>query len=383
MKHLKLTLCAAGASLALGAVAHADPLATPSMSSTLNADAKPTTFNAGPFGNIYVTGALSGLFMGQTNAVAPPDSTWYGDLSNAQLFVQKTDGVFQFYLQAGAYSLPSLGVPYDHVTDSKDVENETFGFLPQAYVKIQPNADWSIEAGKLPTLVGAEYTFTFENVDVNRGLLWNLEPAVSQGTQINYSHGPLTVSVSLTDGYYSNRLNWLTGLVSYAVTKKDTLAFVGGGNLGETPKVSFATNPALNNGSIYNVIWTHTEDKWVFNPYFQYTHTDANPMLGWAHSSSTWGAAALLKYQFTSEWSLGGRAEYTAQTGTKGDALAPTLLYGPGSNAWSLTATPTYQKGIFFVRADAAYVRANYTIFGPGLDQKNQFRFTGEAGVLF
>jgi hypothetical protein len=383
MKLLKLTLCAAGASLALGATAHADPLASPSMSASLSADAKPNSFDAGPFGKVYVTGQLSGLVNGQTNAVSPPDKDWFGDLANAQVEVQKTDGVFQFYLQAGAYSLASLGVPYAHVVDSKNAPNETFGYLPNAYIKIAPNADWSIEAGKLPTLVGAEYTWSFQNLNVNRGLLWNLEPAVSRGAQINYSHGPLTVEVSLTDGYYSNRYNWLTGLVSYAVTKKDTLAFVGGGNLGRTPKSTFATIPALNNSSIYNVLWTHTEDKWMFNPYFQYTHTDANPALGWAHSSSTWGVAGLLKYQLTPEWNLAGRAEYTAQTGTKGDVLAPVLLYGPGTNAWSLTLTPTYQHGIFFVRGDGAYVHTNTPIFGSTLTASNQFRFTAEAGVLF
>ena len=350
------------------------------MSSTLSDNTKPASFDAGPFGKIYVSGQLSGLVNGQTNTV-PGDKDWYGDLSNAQVEIQKTDGPLQFYLQAGAYSLMSLGVPYDHVVDSKNAENNTFGFLPVAYVKLQPTADFSIQAGKLPTLVGAEYTFTFQNVNVDRGLLWNLEPAVSRGVQANYSHGPLTVSVSLTDGYYSNRYNWLTGLVSLAVTKKDTLAFVGGGNLGSTPKSTFATIPALNNSSIYNLLWTHTEGNWVFNPYVQYTHTSSNPTLGWSHSSSTWGVAALLKYQFTPEWNLGGRAEYVKQTGTAGDPLAPTLLFGPDSSAWSLTLTPTYQKGIFFVRADGAYVHATAPIFGSG--EKNQFRFTGEAGVLF
>jgi hypothetical protein len=383
MKFLKTTLCAAGASLALGAVAHADPLASPAMSASLNADAKPTSFDAGPFGKIYVTGAVSGLVNGQSNAITPLDKDWVADLSNAQVFVQKTDGPVQFFVEAGAYSLMSLGVPYHNVVDVKHAENNTFGFVPVAYIKLQPTADFSIQAGKLPTLVGAEYTFTFENMNVNRGLLWNLEPAVSRGVQANYSHGPLTVSVSLTDGYYSNRYNWLTGLVSYAVTKKDTLAFVGGGNLGSTPKSTFATIPALNNSQIYNVLWTHTEDKWVFNPYFQYTHTPANPGLGWAHSSSTWGIGGLAKYNFTPEFNLAARVEYVKQTGTAGDPLAPGLLLGPDTHAWSLTVTPTYQKGIWFLRADGAYAATSVPIFGPTLAAKNQFRFTAETGVLF
>jgi len=381
MKLLKLTLCAAGASLALGASAHADPLPAPAMSSSLSANTKPATFDAGPFDKISVGGALTGLVNGQTDAVSPPDKDWLADLSNAQVWIEKTDGPVQFYVQAGAYSLMSLGVPYHGVVDAKNAANNTFGYVPVAFIKLQPTSDFSIQAGKLPTLVGAEYTFTTENLNVNRGLLWNLEPAVSRGVQANYAHGPLTVSVSLTDGYYSNRYNWLTGLVSYAVTKTDTLAFVGGGNLGSTPKSTFATIPALNNSEIYNVLWTHSQGNWVFNPYFQYTHTGANPLLGWSHSSSTWGVAGLLKYSFTPEFNLAGRVEYVKQTGTAGDPLAPTLLFGPDSHAWSLTVTPTYQKGIYFIRADGAYTDASAPIFGSG--SKNQFRFTAEAGFLF
>ena len=70
---------------------------------------------------------------------------------------------------------------------------------------------FSIEAGKLPTLIGDEYTFTFENMNIERGLLWNQEPAVSRGVQANYTAGPLTSRVSWNDGYYSNVYNWISG----------------------------------------------------------------------------------------------------------------------------------------------------------------------------
>jgi hypothetical protein len=223
-------------------------------------------------------------------------------------------------------------------------------------------------------------------VNVNRGLLWYQEPAVSRGVQANYSHGPLTVSLSLTDGFYSNRYNWLTGLISFAVTKKDTVAAVGGANLGRTPKSDFATAPPANNGSIYNLLWTHTEDKWVFNPYFQYQHVAAMPEApyGWTKSANAWGVAGLFKYQFTSEWSLATRVEYEAQDGTKFDLAEPFLIpTGPGTNAFTLTFTPTYQKGIFYVRADGAYVHTSFPAFGSAFNHHDQFRFTGEAGILF
>ena len=390
MKLLRLTLCATAASFAVAAgVAHADPLGTPAMGPTLSADAKPTTFDAGPLGKIYVTGAVSGLVNVQSNAVDPPDHDAFGDLSNAQVFIQKTDGVFQFYLQAGAYSEDVLGTPYAHVTDARSFPNETFGYLPQAFVKIVPNSEWSIQAGKLPTLIGAEYGFSFENINVNRGLIWNQEPLVSRGVQVNYAKGPLSLSLSLNDGYYSNVYNWLSGLLTFTASPKDTFAVAAGGNLGTTTsRNNFATPTAQNNSSIYNLFYTHTEGPWVFNPYFQYDYVGANSTLGFTKSASTWAGALLVKYSFTSEWSLGLRGEYIKQTGSAGDG-SPTLLYGPGSQAWSLTATPTFQKGIFFVRSDFSYTHASSGLanaaflFGPAGADKSQFRVTGEAGVLF
>ena len=59
--------------------------------------------------------------------------------------------------------------------------------MPQAFLKIVPTDNFSIQAGKLPTLIGAEYTFSFENFNIERGLLWNQEPAVSRGVQANYT----------------------------------------------------------------------------------------------------------------------------------------------------------------------------------------------------
>ncbi|MGZ6016335.1 MAG: outer membrane beta-barrel protein, partial [Phenylobacterium sp.] len=154
MRLLKASLCAAAVSLGFGGAALADPLGMPAMSSTLSANPNPASFDAGPLGKVFVTGVASGLLNGQSNAVDPPDHAWFGDLSNAQVFIQKTDGPLQFFIQAGAYSLPSLGVPYAHVVDARNAANETFSYLPQAYVKLQPTSEFSIEAGKLPTLVG-------------------------------------------------------------------------------------------------------------------------------------------------------------------------------------------------------------------------------------
>src|SRR5262249_33500391 len=155
----------------------------------LSQNPKPYSYDLDGVGKIYVTGVVSGLAFTQSHALAHnPDST--ADWGNAQLFVQKVDGPVQFFLQGGGYSVPSLGATY---LRAEDYAEKTFNYLPQGYVKLAPTDSFSIEAGKLPTLFGAESTFTVQNLNIERGLLWNQENAVNRGLQANYAHGPLTL----------------------------------------------------------------------------------------------------------------------------------------------------------------------------------------------
>jgi hypothetical protein len=363
------------------AAAPAGPTApsTPAMSSTLAANANPISVDAGFLGKIWFSGQFTGLGTWQNNAVAGNNEKGKFDLSNAQIEIQKTDGVVQFYVQAGAYTFPSLGSAY--VAPGRLTE-ETYKYVPVAYLKIAPNAAFNIEIGKLPTLIGAEYTFTFENMNIARGLLWNQEPAISRGVQANYTQGPLTVAVSVNDGFYSNHFTTGSALVTYVLNPKDTLAFAASGNFKKTSVSSFATPIAQNNGDIFNLIWTHTDGPWVISPYLQYTHTPKETSIGLPGSASTWGGAVLAKYSFNPMFSLAGRAEYEDSSGSE-----ISLLYGPKSSAWSLTLTPTWQFKTFFVRGEASYTRLGSAAPGAGFgssgNQDSQTRVMLETGVLF
>jgi hypothetical protein len=362
----------------------ASPMSTPVMSATLSANPNPFNFNAGPLGKIYVTGAITGYGEVQSNPLSGDHKSW-GDISAAQLFIQKTDGMFQFFVQVGPYSLPSLGVPNVRSTTYDD---ETYGYVPNAYVKFAPSSSFNIIAGKLPTLIGDETTFTFQNINIQRGLLWNQENVVNRGVQANYSKGPLSLSVALSDGFYSNRFTWITGLVSYAVTSQDTIALAGGGNFDKSLHNTFVSPVVYDNSTIFNVILTHTKGPFMISPYFQYTTVGANPAIGIMHGAATTSAAILTKYSFTPAFSVAARGEMITSTG--GSVTNPTytnLLYGPGSQAFSLTLTPTYQFKIFFLRAELSYVKAQDMTsgfgFGPNGADTNQVRGLLETGVLF
>jgi putative OmpL-like beta-barrel porin-2 len=363
------------------------PVSTPAMAGPLSANVNPISLDLGPLApKIYITGAVTALGFLQDNAThVRGDSGSVIDLSNGQVFIQKADGLVQFYVQAGVYSIPALGTPYLSMSRTMD---DTYGFVPQAFLKIAPTDSFNIMAGKLPTLVGAEYTFSFENMDIFRGLLWDQEPAVSRGVQVNYTLGPLALSASLNDGYYSNRYNWLSGSAAWTIDMADTVSFVGAGNFGHTGYSTFATPLFQNNGSIFNLIYTHSDGPWVITPYVQYARVSVDNAIGIPHDASTTGVALLASYGFNDNLKLAGRIEYIDSSG-KGATLATStnLLYGPGSSAWSFTITPTYQFNIFYVRADYSLVTASSTTPGFGFGRTgtgtSQNRFAVEGGVLF
>jgi hypothetical protein len=370
---------APGAAAAPAAPAGPTALSTPAMSASLSNNGNPYNVDTGPLGKIYFSGQFSAFGSWETNAGFGSNEKGKFELSNAQIEIQKTDGVVQFYVQAGAYNFPSLGAP---VLSTGRITDDTYKVVPVAFLKLQPTAEWSIQIGKLPTLIGAEYTFTFENLNIARGLLWNQEPAISKGVQVNYAKGPLTVSVSLNDGYYSSHYTTISGLVSYVLNPKDTLAFAASGNTSETNVSRFATPIAQNNGTIWNLLWTHTEGPWVINPYLQYSTTPKINKYGLTSSASTFGGAVLAKYTVNSLFNIAGRAEYISSSGSD-----VALLYGTKSDAWSLTLTPTVQFKLFFVRGEVSYTKIESgtvgAMFGKNGDKTDQVRAMIETGVLF
>ena len=332
-------------------------------------------------GKLAVTGILSGIGWVEGNHIAGDNSSHW-DISNAQLFVQKTTGWWQFYLQGGAYNLPAIGVPF---LSTSDTVKNIYGPFPQGYLKLV-KGNFNVEVGALPTLIGAEYTFSFENMNIERGLLWNQENAVNRGIQLNWTHKKLTTAFSWNDGFYSNRYTWLWGSLTYAFNSANSFAFVAGGNAGAYAKNTLATPLPQNNSQIYNWIYTYTKGAWVVQPYFQYTNVPTNTKIGITKGARTQGEALLLTYNFKRGFSMASRVEYISSNGNAQNG-AVNLLYGPGSGAFGLTLTPTYRKDAFFLRADLAIVHATNStpgaVFGPAGLNTNQPRGVVEAGFMF
>jgi hypothetical protein len=376
---------AAAAAPAAAPAPPAPPSLSPAMTSPLAQNPMPMSVDLGPLGNkVYITGAVSGLAYTQSHHVAG-DQDSFGDLSNAQIFINKVDGTLQYFVDVGAYSLPALGaLPYVKATTTT---SSTYDVVPLAYVKLQPTAAFSIQAGKLPTLIGDEYMYTIENSNIERGLMWGVEPLVSRGVQANYTQGPVTVNLAWTDGFYSNTYNTISGALTYTVSMTDTVILQGEGPASKSNRNTATTLPLYNNSTLYDVIWTHTVGAWSFTPYFQYTSSPAYKASGTTKETDTWGGALLATYTFDAKSMLSGvslpfRVEYMSQNNGKGVGSA---LFGPGSNAWSFTITPTYTINRYFVRGELSYVGiggggSGYGVKGTDTDQ---LRGMLELGVLF
>ncbi|WP_298135839.1 outer membrane beta-barrel protein [Acidiferrobacter sp.] len=374
-------------------------LAAPHAHATLNS---PTAinFSGGPLGTLSAEGVLSAAGTWQSNPVTLTGPATYGtnrnarlDITNAELILQKTTGLVQFFAMAGSYNFPTLG---QAILPTPAIPDYYYGAVPEAYLTLAPTSSFSVEVGKLPTLMGGETTWSWMNQNIERGLLWSSENAVSRGVQANYAVGPVSASLSFNDGYYSGHYNVLTGLVSYAVNKNSTASVFFYHHFGSTIindttlNNVYAAPENLDNSDIYNLLYTTKIGALTVSPYLQYIYAPSSATLGagYGHSDHVFGAAMIANYHFTPMWSTAARAEYETSTGISTDSNAGNnnlLGYGPGAKAWSFTITPTFQDKGFFTRVELSLVRVtNATAaFGSAGTAPNQFRGMVETGLMF
>ncbi|WP_375456414.1 porin [uncultured Methylobacterium sp.] len=379
----------------------------PAYGGVIKQNPNPSCFTIAGIGEIYVGGAVTGYAYTQTNPFpaafappgVPPDRSARVDFSNIQGFIQKADGPFQFYMQVGGYSIPSLGLPIYSAFDQTDL---LFGAVPVVFGKYVINEEFSIQGGRMPTLIGSEAIFTFQNLNISRGLVFNQENFINHGVQINYASGPWSVSLAGTDGFFSGELNWITGAITYKIDDANTVGVNGGtsvsrfNSFNRSLRFQYATPAALQNSSIVSLNYTYAAGPWIVTPYVQFTNVDPDAVLGFIGGAQTYGGALLASYAFTDNFALAGRFEYIAQSGNRFNPTSNvSLLYGQGSEAVSFTVTPTFTFGQYFVRGEYSRVEA-YNItrgnvafgtlgtgFGRTGNRTSQDRYMVETGITF
>ncbi|KQP10885.1 MAG: outer membrane beta-barrel protein [Methylobacterium sp.] len=370
----------------------------PSYGGIIKQNPNPACLTIGGIGDIYFGGALTGYAYTQTNQFAfsavpqiASDRAARVDFSNLMGTIQKADGAFQFYAAFGAYTIPGLGLPILGTFDQTDL---LYSPIPIVFGKYVFNDNWSVQGGRMPTLIGSELPFTYQNLNISRGLLFNQENVINQGVQVNYSDGPWSASFAATDGFYSGEINWVTGAIVYKIDAANTVGINGGTHFNtynaalQNPRFQFATPLAVQNSSIVSANYTYADGPVIVTPYVQYTNIERNSVLGLA-GAETFGGAILASYAFTDNFALAGRFEYITQSGSAVNPFRPTtsVLYGPGSSALSFTVTPTFTFDRYFVRGEFSTVQL-YDItpglgFGRTGTKTSQERYMVETGITF
>jgi len=343
-------------------------------------------------GQWNVNTVISGFGLSQSNP-SPTNNSHLADISNAMLIVEQRTGPIRVFAQFGYYDILEIGQP-DQRSNKQTVS--TFGFLPQAYISFVPSKNWSLSIGKLPALGGYESSFSYQNINIERGLLWSQTSSFSEGLQIDYTDGPFSAAVAWTDGFYSNQFNWLGAQMFYQLSQTQKVGAVWTGAISPNSYTSPNTPLLQNNSQIFNLLYELTYQRWSFTPYLQYTYVPQNTAIGITQSSQTYGGALLMNYKFNlnEDASLTGyqkislplRFEYLQSTGTPGSSV-PNLSYGPESSAWTATFTPTIQYQKYFARLEVSVIRIyQYSPgFGFGTNQQNSSQYRGifELGMMY
>ena len=350
------------------------------------------TKNFNKLGEWNVNSVISGFGLTQTNP-SPTNNSNLADVSNAMLIVEQRKGPIRLFAQFGYYDILEIGQP-DQRANKQTIK--TFGFLPQAYISFVPIKNWTLSIGKLPALGGYESSFSYQNINIERGLLWSQTSSFSEGLQIDYTDGPFSAAFAWTDGFYSNQFNWIGTQLFYQLSQTQKVGAVWTGAISPNSYTSPNTPLLQNNSQIFNLLYELTHKRWSFTPYLQYTFIPQNTSIGITHSSQTYGGALLMNYKFNlnNDASLVGyqkvslplRFEYLQSSGTPG-SNAPNTSYGPGSSAWTATFTPTIQYLKYFARLEVSIIRIyQYSSgFGFGSNQQNSSQYRGilEMGIMY
>lgn len=307
------------------------------------------------------------------------------DYGNLLASVTRGNGRFRFGAVLGGYAFPVTGQPLNP-TFSPGSNTGTFGPVPIAYVQYVPNSTWAFTVGKMPTLIGQENVFTFQNINVQRGLAWSQETTVSRGARATYVRGKFTGNLEYNDGFYSGRLGALEGAAQWSPSLETTIAFAF-----LVPPTGALSNPTatIANKRESDLMLTQHIGKLLLTPYLQWIASPRSVLAGYKRDERAFAGVLLADYSFDQVWSVGARFESLTNRSDPADGSlnADLIGFGAGSAARSLTITPTFKARNVTVRAEYSRVDLLRFIrgsgFGPGGTAGSQVRLGLELGTQF
>ena len=367
----------------------------------------PFSFDAGPLGQLEISGGADGYGYALTGAGSDTDKGLLGTSTSAGLEflnglvkLEKPDGLIQFTIEAGGVNSLTLGTRPKTVTAQK----WSTGPFRAAYITAAPTSDLTISAGQIGSLEGYESGIDWRNFNMMTTSLWDVENAQSVGVTATYTHGPFAGSIAFSDGFDTNVWNYLQLLASYSIDDNNEISLFGATNLGATglnarfygsatrpyssSTVAEAGAANLVNSSVVGGYYSVTSGNLTLVPEVQYVWSTRNPDVGLTDYSSHFGVALFANYKLgDSPFSIGGWLQYFTSNGNQ------TWFLNPGAQGYGMVVGPTWSpdwaKKHLFVRGEAGLLHLT-TVGTPGSvgygssgSDRNQATFLAEIGVLF
>ncbi len=325
-------------------------------------------------GTVSLNGALTVYGIHTENRVGTDKKTRY-DVGSAILNLSKSAEPWGFTILGGAYSTPVVGVGISKSSDYTDL----FSPIPVAYFEISPSKGLSIQAGKLPTIIGYESAFTYQNNYIQRGLVWNMQPVINNGVRLIYSGELISFKAGINDGFYTLSTKHpkpaLEGSIGITPIKNTSLSL----NALIPDKNSRPNNTsAPANKREFNLMFTSTIEKLSPGADIIYVEAPKDANAGVLEKAKASGLAFHTSYELE-PFKLSGRLEFVKDNSDAGGIDLVGL--GDGNEGWSLTLTPSYSRGPLFLRVDLSHVSAKDPFTNNG--KKFQTRVGLELGFIF
>ncbi len=326
------------------------------------------------FGSFNLSGALSSYVISSDNKT--DDKKTRFDIGSAILSISKTAKPFGFTIYGGAYATPVLGAGLSKTTTYTNY----FSAIPIAYLEYAPIDGLSVQVGKLPTIIGFESPFTYQNNYLQRGLIWNMQPVINNGVRILYTQEKYFLKAGINDGFYT------------LSTTHPKMAFEG--SLGITPIKDFSLSfnflipdksskpndtATPSNKREFNILSTYTINNLSLGLDLVYVEAPKDDSAGVTEKSKASGGALHLSYSFTQDFKISSRIEYFKDNTDIGGIDLVGL--GDGNKGYSFTVTPMYQKGVVYLKGEFSYVKADKEFTSN--NKNKQSRVGLEVGFLF
>ncbi|SHK24122.1 outer membrane beta-barrel protein [Thermocrinis minervae] len=313
------------------------------------------------FGTLNLSGAITG-YMVYTDNKSDNKRIRY-DVGSALISLSKTPEPIGFTIVGGAYSFPVVGAPLSKASDYTSL----YSAIPIAYLEISPSKRFSLQVGKLPTLIGYESPFTYQNNYIQRGLIWNMQPVIHNGLRFVYTADVFTLKAGVNDGFYtlstSNPKPAFEGSIALTPIKDLSLSF----------NLLIPDTSSRPNNREYNAVISYSVGKLSFGMDFVYVESPHTPSKAEAE-----GGCLHLSYAFNDKLKLSSRLEYVKDKSGDGVDL---VGLGDGNKGYTFTISPSYTKGNLFGRVELSYVKADKP-FTQNL-KDHQTRMAMEVGFLF